>query len=148
MTDITSLTISTFKEKLRAKEFSALEATQAFLKRITEHDKNIGAFLALNEAQALHTAEEVDIALAKNNELPDLAGIPLAVKDNIVLEGLPATAGSKILQHYTAAYDAGVVERLKAQHAIILGKTNLDEFAMGSSTENSAFQITRNPYDA
>jgi len=141
------LTISALKEKLIAKEFSALENTQAFFERIKEHDKKIGAFLALNEEQALRTAEEVDILIAKGEQIGELAGVPLAIKDNITLEGLPATAGSKLLERYTAAYDAGVVKRLKTQHAIILGKTNLDEFGMGSSTENSAFQITRNPHD-
>ncbi|MEK7077076.1 MAG: Asp-tRNA(Asn)/Glu-tRNA(Gln) amidotransferase subunit GatA, partial [Patescibacteria group bacterium] len=147
MRDLAGLTIKKFHEGLSRKEFSALEATQAFFNHIKETDKKIGAFLYLNEERALRDAEAVDIALAKGGEIGALAGIPLAVKDNILIEGLPATAGSKILEHYKASYDAGVIKKLKAEKAVFLGKTNLDEFAMGSSTENSAFQITRNPRD-
>jgi aspartyl-tRNA(Asn)/glutamyl-tRNA(Gln) amidotransferase subunit A len=89
----------------------------------------------------------VDLAIAKDEPIAPLAGVPLAIKDNILIQGLPATAASKILEHYTAAYDAGVIKKLKTQHAVFLGKANLDEFAMGSSTENSAFGVTKNPHD-
>ena len=129
------------------KEFSALEATQAFFDTIKEKDKNIGAFLSLNERNAIQQAEEVDLAIAKDETIGPLAGITIALKDNMLLKGLPATAGSKILEHYTASYDGTVVEKLKKERAVFLGKTNLDEFAMGSSTENSAFQKTKNPHD-
>jgi aspartyl-tRNA(Asn)/glutamyl-tRNA(Gln) amidotransferase subunit A len=89
----------------------------------------------------------VDSALAKKNDLGNLAGVPLAIKDNILIKGQPATAASKILENYQSAYDATVIKKLKSAESVILGKTNLDEFAMGSSTENSAFQKTRNPAD-
>ena len=147
MTSLHELTIKTFHEGLLAKKFSALEITQAFFRRIREQDRTIGAYLALHEEQAAMDAERVDVALAKDEPLGMLAGAPLAIKDLLLMKGERTTAGSKILEHYTASYDAGVIARLKAEQAIFLGKTNLDEFAMGSSTENSAFQITRNPHD-
>lgn len=141
------LTIRSFHEGLVAKKFSALEIAQAFLAHIKEADKNIGAYLSLNEENAVKEAGRVDVALASGENLGILAGVPLAIKDNILIKNLPATAGSRILEKYLASYDAGVIQKLKAERAIFLGKTNLDEFAMGSSTENSGFHITRNPHD-
>lgn len=141
------LTIKTFGEGLRAKSFSALEVAQGFFTYIKDTDKDVKAYLSLNEEQALRTAEVVDVKIAKGEDVGPLAGVPIALKDNMLVEGGPATAASRILEHYVSAYDAGVVTRLKAHDAVILGKTNLDEFAMGSSTENSAFQVTRNPHD-
>lgn len=142
-----ALTIRKFHEGLLKKEFSALEITQAFFAHIKETDKKIGAYLSLNEERAIKAAEQVDIKLAKDETLGSLAGVPLAIKDNILIEGLPATAASKTLENYTASYDAFVIQRLKSENSVFLGKTNLDEFAMGSSTENSAFKVTRNPHD-
>ncbi|MEK7193248.1 MAG: Asp-tRNA(Asn)/Glu-tRNA(Gln) amidotransferase subunit GatA [Patescibacteria group bacterium] len=147
MSDFSHFTIKSFSEGLRAKKFSARETTQELFAHIKETDKKIGAYLSLDEEGALKDAEHVDRALAEGQELDPLAGVPLAIKDNILVKGLPATAGSRILKNYIANYDAGVIKKLKSKHAIFLGKTNLDEFAMGSSTENSAFQITRNPHD-
>ncbi len=141
------LTIKKFHDGLLNKEFSALEITQAYFKQIKKEDKKIGAYLSLAEESALRQAEAVDIALAKNEELGALAGVPLAIKDVILIKGQPATAASKILENYVASYDAGVIQKLKKERAVFLGKTNLDEFAMGSSTENSAFQLTHNPHD-
>jgi aspartyl-tRNA(Asn)/glutamyl-tRNA(Gln) amidotransferase subunit A len=141
------LTIKKFHEGLLNKEFSALEVTQAHFARIKERDKEIHAYLSLAEESALREAEVVDLAVARDENVGMLAGVPMAIKDNILIKGLPATAASKILEHYTAAYDAGVIERLKNEHAVFLGKANLDEFAMGSSTENSAFGPTHNPHD-
>jgi aspartyl-tRNA(Asn)/glutamyl-tRNA(Gln) amidotransferase subunit A len=129
------------------KEFRALEAVQAYYARIKERDGEIGAYLSLAEEQAARAAEEVDLAIERGEEIGPLAGAPIALKDNILVKGLPATAGSKILEKYTASYDAGVTQRLRSEHAVFLGKTNPDEFAMGTSTENSAFQVTRNPRD-
>lgn len=141
------LTIKSFHDGLRDKQFSALEIAQACFGHIKETDPKIGAFLSLAEEEALRQAEEVDIALAKDEEIGQLAGVPLAIKDNILIKGQPATAASKILENYKASYDAGVIQKLKAENAVFLGKTNMDEFAMGSSTENSAFGATRNPHD-
>jgi len=145
--DIRELTIKKFNEGLLNKQFSAFEITQAFFDYIKEKDQEIDAYLHLTKDLALSQAERVDIEVAEGKDLGILAGIPLAIKDNILIEGESATAGSKILANYRAAYDATVIKKLKQAGAIFLGKTNLDEFAMGSSTENSAFKITKNPND-
>jgi aspartyl-tRNA(Asn)/glutamyl-tRNA(Gln) amidotransferase subunit A len=147
MEPLRDLTIKKFHEGLLKKEFSALEITQGFFEYIKKKDREIDAYLSLAEESAVREAEATDIALAKGEDIGDLAGVPLAIKDNILIKGLPATAASKILEHYVASYDAGVIKKLKAQHTVFLGKTNMDEFAMGSSTENSAFKITKNPHD-
>jgi aspartyl-tRNA(Asn)/glutamyl-tRNA(Gln) amidotransferase subunit A len=141
------LTLKKFHEALTKKEFRAAEAVQAYYARIKERDGEIGAYLSLAEEEASRTAEEVDLALEKGQDVGALAGAPIAIKDNMLAKGQPATAGSKILKNYVASYDSGAVRRLKGARAVILGKTNLDEFAMGSSTENSAFQVTKNPHD-
>jgi aspartyl-tRNA(Asn)/glutamyl-tRNA(Gln) amidotransferase subunit A len=141
-----NLTIKSFHEGLINKKFSALEIVQALFKHIKETDKNIGAFLSFRE-EAIKEAELADLAVAEEQEIGELTGVPLAIKDNILIKDNPTTAASKILEGYTASYDAGVIQKLKAEGAVFLGKTNLDEFAMGSSTENSAFQITKNPRD-
>lgn len=141
------LTIKKFHDGLLNKEFSALEITQAFFDYIKEHDREIGAYLSLHEKEALRQAEKTDLAVAEGKEVHLLSGVPLAVKDVILIEETRTTAASRILENYVAAYDAAVVKKLKAAGAIFLGKTNLDEFAMGASTENSGFQKTRNPYD-
>jgi len=142
-----NLTIKKAHEGLLNKEFSAFELTKEFFEYIEYKDKEIGAYLLLDKDGAYAAAEKTDIAIAKGEKIGSLAGISLAIKDNILVEGLPATAASKILENYRAAYDATVVEKLKNEKAVFLGKTNLDEFAMGSSTENSAFGITKNPHD-
>jgi aspartyl-tRNA(Asn)/glutamyl-tRNA(Gln) amidotransferase subunit A len=147
MEPLRDLTIKKFHDGLLAAKFSALEITQASFVHIKEHNPEINAFLSLAEESAIREAESVDLAVAKDEPIGDLAGVPLAIKDNILIKDLPATASSKILENYTAAYDAGVIIKLKVERAVFLGKTNLDEFAMGSSTENSAFGVTRNPHD-
>ena len=141
------LTIKKFHDGLLAKEFSALEVAQAYFNRIKEKDGEIGAYLSTAEASAAREAEAVDIAIAKDEEIGPVAGVPLAIKDAILVKGQPATAASKILEHYEASYDAGAIRKLRDGGAVFLGKTNMDEFAMGSSTENSAFKKTRNPHD-
>jgi aspartyl-tRNA(Asn)/glutamyl-tRNA(Gln) amidotransferase subunit A len=145
--NLSNLTIKSFHEGLIKKEFSAAEITEFFFKNIDKKNKEIKAYLSLEKNKALKQAEKVDSALAKKNDLGNLAGVPLAIKDNILIKGQPATAASKILENYQSAYDATVIKKLKSAESVILGKTNLDEFAMGSSTENSAFQKTRNPAD-
>ncbi len=147
MVNLHGLTLKNFREKLLKKEFLALEITQAFFEYIEEKDKKINAYLNLLKDEALREAEKVDLLVQKGEELPLLAGAPLAIKDVILIKGHLATASSKMLENYRASYDATVIKKLKESHAVFLGKTNLDEFAMGSSTENSAFQTTKNPYD-
>jgi len=141
------LTIRNFHEGLLNKNFSALEITQAFFNYIENENKEIGAYLTLLKNEAVLEAEGTDLALARGESLSLLAGLPIAIKDNILIEGSRTTAASKILENYIASYDATVIKKLKGGGAVFLGKTNLDEFAMGSSTENSAFQLTRNPHD-
>ncbi len=129
------------------KQFSAFEATEAFFNRIGEKDGEIGAYLRLTKDLAFSQAKKADADIAEGKKTGILAGVPLAIKDNILIEGEPATAASKILANYRAAYDATAVKKLKDGGAVFLGKTNMDEFAMGSSTENSVFKITKNPRD-
>jgi aspartyl-tRNA(Asn)/glutamyl-tRNA(Gln) amidotransferase subunit A len=142
-----NFTIKRVREGLIKKEFSAVELTKAYLEKIEKEDKKIGAFLTLCPDLALKKAKEIDEMIFLKKDLPILAGVPCAIKDIILVEGVKCTAGSKILENYVAPYDATVIKKLKEAGAIILGKTNLDEFAMGSSTENSAFFPTKNPLD-
>ena len=145
--DIHGLTIKKFHQGLVSKEFSAFEITKAFFDLVKSRDKEIGAYLRLSEDAALERAKIVDAELNSGSKLSILAGAPLAIKDNILIKGEKTTAASKILENYTASYDATVIKKLKNSGAVFLGKTNMDEFAMGSSTENSAFQKTKNPRD-
>jgi aspartyl-tRNA(Asn)/glutamyl-tRNA(Gln) amidotransferase subunit A len=145
--ELRTLTIKKTHEGLSRKEFSAVELTNSYLEKIEKEDKNINSFLTVCKDSALSQAKEIDKKIEKGQKLSLLAGIPGAIKDIILVEGVKCTAGSKILENYTAPYDATCIKRLKDQGIVILGKTNLDEFAMGSSTENSAFGATRNPID-
>ncbi len=147
MRHLHDLTIKKFHDGLMKKEFTALEIAEGFYSYINDKDKEIGAYLSLGKDDALKQAEQADLAVARGEEPGILAGVPLAIKDNILIAGQQATAASKILENYKAAYDATVITKLKTAGAVFLGKTNLDEFAMGSSTENSAFQLTKNPHD-
>ena len=128
------------------RELSAEEVATAHLDRIAALDEPIGAYLHVTRERALQRARRVDAAVASGERLP-LAGVPVAVKDILHLEGVPTTCGSRILEGYRPPFTATAVERLEAAGAVVLGKTNMDEFAMGSSTENSAFRPTRNPWD-
>lgn len=147
MEALRDLTIKKFHEGLMKKEFTALEMAEIFFTYIAERDAEIGAYLSTAKDEAVKQAEQADLAVARGEEPGLLAGVPLAIKDNILIEGQPATAASKMLENYKAAYDATVITKLKAAGAVFLGKTNMDEFAMGSSTENSAFKKTKNPHD-
>ncbi len=137
-TDLTKLTLKEAHEGLKKGEFSSLDLTQAFLKKIKEKDKEIKAFISLMEDSALKQAKVAD-EMIKKGEISILTGIPCAIKDNILIKGVKCTAASKILENYVAPYDATVIKRMKERGAVFLGKTNMDEFAMGSSCENSAF---------
>ncbi|MDO8574918.1 MAG: Asp-tRNA(Asn)/Glu-tRNA(Gln) amidotransferase subunit GatA [bacterium] len=145
--NLKELTIKQAHELLEKKEVSSVEMTEAFLKNIKEKDGNIHAFLSLNEEQALEQAKKIDERISKGEPIEMLAGIPAAIKDNILIRGAKATAASKILENYVAPYDATVIKKLREEEAVFVGKTNLDEFAMGSSTENSGFGPTKNPID-
>ncbi len=141
------LSISQIHKKLSDKEISCEELVRGFLDTIKKKGKDIHAYLEVDEAGAMKRAEEVDAKVKRGEEIGGLEGVPIAVKDNILTKGFKCTAGSKILENYQAPYDATVIQKLREAGAIILGKTNLDEFAMGSSTENSAFGPTKNPHD-
>lgn len=146
MIDTEKLTIADAAKGLREKLFSSRELTEQFLATIQERDPAIHAFLEVFTEDALRAADAADQRLQKG-DAPLLCGIPLAMKDNILIEGKKVTAGSKILESYTATYDATVTKKLKDAGAVFIGRTNLDEFAMGSSTENSAYGVTKNPHD-
>jgi aspartyl-tRNA(Asn)/glutamyl-tRNA(Gln) amidotransferase subunit A len=144
---LNQLTIKQAHDGLKKKEFSSVELTKAVLGVIKKKDKDINAYLEIIDDLALEQAAEADRKLAEGGELSPLCGVPAAIKDCILVEGVKSTAGSRILENYIAPYDATAVEKLKQAGAVIVGKTNMDEFAMGSSTENSAFGPTKNPRD-
>ncbi len=135
------------REALLNKDVSAVELVEEVYKNVEELDEKIGAYNSLTKEYALDTAKTVDEKIAKGEELPSLAGIPLALKDNINLKSYKTTASSKILANFVSPFDATVTQKLKANLIPIIGKANLDEFAMGSSNENSAFRIVRNPWN-
>jgi aspartyl-tRNA(Asn)/glutamyl-tRNA(Gln) amidotransferase subunit A len=138
-------TIGSVRDALLAKKTSARELAKDFYAQIERRNPEINAFLALCPERAYAQADRVDAAIATGQPLGSLAGVPVAIKDVISTEGVRTTCGSKILENYTPAYDATAIERLKNAGAVILGKTNCDEFAMGSSNENSAYGAVRNP---
>ena len=133
--------------KLISKEISAVQLAEEYLAEIEKKDRDISAYLTVSRELALKQAEAVDEKIGKREKIGILEGIPGAIKDNICVRGLRCTAASKILDNYIAPYDATVIKRLKGEGAVILGKTNLDEFACGSSTENSGYFPTKNPRD-
>jgi aspartyl-tRNA(Asn)/glutamyl-tRNA(Gln) amidotransferase subunit A len=146
VTDYTGLSIHETHDLLKSRQFSSVELTRAYLERISRVDPEVKAFVTVTDELALEEAEEADRLLAQSAASP-LTGIPVLVKDVICTRGVRTTCSSKILENLIPPYDATVVEKLKACNAVLIGKANMDEFAMGSSTENSAFFPTHNPWD-
>ena len=145
--DLHTLTIHELHDLLVRKDVTSRQITEALYRRIKEVDGKTRAYLLLIEEEAFRQAEGVDRKIARGEEIGDLAGIPLGLKDILCTKGIRTTCGSKILENYVPFYDGTVIRKLRENEAVFLGKLNMDEFAMGSSTENSGFQITRNPWD-
>ena len=143
MTDITRLTVCELKEKLEKKELTVLDITNAYIDRINEKEKDVQAFVTLTIDEAKAKAE----AIYKNGINSDYSGIPIGIKDNLCTKGVKTTCSSKMLENFIAPYDATVVQKLNEEGLISLGKLNMDEFAMGSSTENSSIKVTKNPWN-
>ncbi len=144
---LTALSASDLLAKLNALELTSVEVTRAFLDRIEAHDHQIGAFLCVDAEVALRQAADVDRRRKSGAPIGPLGGLPVAIKDLLATEGDVTRCASRILQEFRPPYSATVVEKLRAADGVILGKTNMDEFAMGGSTENSAYQLTRNPWN-
>src|SRR3989344_4307176 len=154
--DLSTMTIKKAHEGMKNGHFSAVQLAEAYLKEISKKNKNINAFLEVYDDvlnQALKADEMIKSARAKENgenkigKMSILTGIPFAIKDNILIQGKKASSASKILENYKAVYDATVISKLKKEGVVFIGRTNMDEFAMGGSTENSAFGTTKNPHD-
>ena len=145
--DIDKLSVEALRDGIRDKVFTSEEIVEFYIKKIKKEDGNINSYLTICEERALKDARIVDEKIAKGEKVGMLAGVPIAIKDNICTDGIITTCASKMLEDFIPPYDATVVKKLKDADAVIIGKTNMDEFAMGSSTENSAFKVTKNPHD-
>lgn len=145
--EITELTVHELKEKLASKEITIPEITKAYINRIHEKEKDIGAFVTVLEENAMNKAKEIEEKVNNNEIKGNLAGIPIGIKDNICTKGIHTTCSSKMLENFVSPYDATVMEKINKEKMINLGKLNMDEFAMGGSTEYSAFHITKNPWN-
>ena len=145
--DITELTVHELQEKLKSKELTITEITKAYTDRINEKEKDVQAFVTILAEEANKQAEEIEEKI-KNGEIKgELAGIPIGIKDNMCTKGIKTTCSSRMLENFVAPYDATVIEKINAENMIDLGKLNMDEFAMGGSTEYSYFKKTRNPWN-
>ncbi|QQY80198.1 aspartyl/glutamyl-tRNA(Asn/Gln) amidotransferase subunit A [Keratinibaculum paraultunense] len=145
--DIINLTAMDMREKLKNKEISARDIVEAHIDRLQKMEEDLNAFITISKEEALNAADIIDEKIKKGEKLGPLAGIPIGVKDNIITKDIKTTCGSKMLENFIPPYESTVVEKIKKADGIILGKTNMDEFAMGSSTETSYFGITKNPID-
>lgn len=147
MSKLYELTAQEIVQKLHADEVSAEECVQSVFERIHDFEEKINAYVTLVEEEALKKAKEIDAKISEGKKVGKLAGVPIAVKDAICTQGISTTCSSRMLQNFIPPYDAYVIERIKQEDGVIIGKTNMDEFAMGSSTETSYFGPTRNPWD-
>ena len=145
--DITRLSIRDIRKSYEDRKFSCEELTKEYLGKIKKYDKGIKAFISVGEETAISRARAIDQKMYKGVDLGMMEGIPVGIKDNICTEGLRTTCASKMLEDFVPPYNAGVIDKLRDSGAVVLGKLNMDEFAMGSSNENSAFFPTRNPWD-
>jgi len=145
--DLAKLTLKEASQGLKEKKFKSVELTNAIFERIEKFEPKIDSFLNLTKESAIKKAEKIDSLISDNQKLGSLAGIPYALKDNILTRGIRTTAASKVLEGFIPPYSATVYDKLDLEGCILLGKANLDEFAMGASTENSAFKHTKNPWD-
>ncbi len=145
--EFTHLSLTELRKLLDDKKVSSVELTKYFLSRIKQHDKDLNSFITVSEEEALKQAQEADNYMASGGENPLLCGIPYAAKDMFLTKGIRTTAGSKILDNYIPPYDSTIISKLKDQKAVLLGKTNQDQFAHGSSGESSAYGFTFNPWD-
>ena len=145
--NITELTVHELQEKIKSKELTITQIVEAYSAKIKEKESEVGAFITLQTDEAMEAAKKIDEKIAKGEEVSALAGIPIGIKDIICTKGIRTTCGSKMLENFIAPYDATVMEKINEQEMISLGKLNMDEFAMGSSTEHSYFKKTKNPWD-
>lgn len=145
--EITELTVHELQEKIKNKELTIEDITKAYIDRINEKEKDVQAFITLLTNEAMEQAKEIQNKKEKGEITGDLTGIPIGIKDNICTKGIKTTCASKMLENFVSPYDATVIEKLNDQNIINLGKLNMDEFAMGGSTEYSYFKKTKNPWN-
>lgn len=146
--NITELTVHELKDKLERNELTSYEITKAYIDRIDEKEKDIEAFITTSKNEAIDKAKKIDEERAQGKKLSKFAGIPIGIKDNMCTKGVRTTCASKMLENFISPYDGTVVNKVLNENEMIsLGKTNMDEFAMGSSTETSYFKKTKNPWD-
>src|SRR5215211_1335037 len=147
MSSLLDATATELLARLNSGEVKSVEITRAYLRQIERYDAKIGAFLRIDPDAAIKQAEDVDRRRKAGKPVGKLAGLPVAIKDNLCTTGEPTTCASRMLENFRPPYDATVIACLKAADAVLVGKTNMDEFAMGGSNENSAFKVARNPWD-
>lgn len=145
--DIGKMSVRQLRDGIRSRDFTSEEIVRFYIDRIKSEDDKINAFLTVCEEKAIESAKKVDEKIKNGEKIGKLAGVPIAIKDNICTDSIKTTCASKMLNDFVPPYDATVIKKLIEEDAVIIGKTNMDEFAMGSSTENSAFKVTKNPRD-